>query len=639
MLQTIRDRATGWIAYTIIALLIIPFALWGVNSYFGEPPVVNIAEVGDREISLQEFQLAYQRQRAQLQNLMGGQLDPSLFNETRLRYEVLRQLVDDAVLEQTARDKGLRVGDQQLGQVIRANQTFQQDGRFHRESYEQFLRFQQYTPAGFEAELRASMMANQLRSGLTDSSILTEAEVNRLLSLLKQQRTVSYLSLSTDALQEVELDEAEIETYFEENQQRFTSPEQLKVRYLDLSLDDLTDRVAVDEAQIQVAYEEQRGRFTLPEERRASHILVTTDDDTDPAQARERAETIYQSIVDGSRSFDEVMTEAASADTANLEGGDLGAIAPGMMAPAFEQALFAMDEEGAISAPVQTDFGLHIIRLDEVIDEQVRPLAEVRDELERELRLQAAEPQFFEAAETLANMAFENPDSLEPAAEILDLRVQTSDWLTRESQEGIAALPGVLQAALSPEVLGQNFNSEPIEVNNDRVLVLRLEEYQESAPLTLEEAREQVEQALREMRLREKLQERVAELAELVREGTSLEELAESSAAELSELGAITRDQTGVDRAVATEAFQLPAPAPEGEGEVQRSVGTAPLGEDRRAVVVVTQVAPGDPVEVPEGERETLVERWQSQLGSNQFQSYLDSRRRQMDIVTYSDRL
>jgi len=635
MLQTIRDRATGWIAYTIVALLTIPFALWGVNSYFGEPPVVNIAEVGDREISLREFQLAYQRQRSQLQSLMGGQLDPNLFNETRLRYEVLRQLVDEAVLEQTAREKGLRVGDQQLAQTIHANQAFRRDGRFDQESYEQVLRLQQFTPAAFEADMRSSMLSSQLRSGLTETSILTDAEIDRLLTLLKQRRTVSYLALGTESLGDVTLDEAEIQSYYEENQDSFVSPEQVKVRYLDLSLDALAAQIEVSEEQIQTAYEEQRERFAQPEERKASHILVTIPGDGDPRQARARAEAIHQSIVDGSRTFDEAMAEATSAEAENLEGGDLGTITPGMMAPAFEQALFSLEEQGAISTPVQTDFGFHIIRLDEIVPEEVQPLSEVRDQLERDLRLQAAEPQFYEAAETLANMSFENPDSLEPAADMLGLTVMVSDWLTRESQEGIAAYPGVLTAAFHPEVLGQNFNSEPIEVGNDRVLVLRLGEYQESSPLSLEEARGQVEEALRQRQLQENLEERIAELETQIRDGASLDELAQSSGAEVTELGAITRDESGVDNAVLTEAFRLPPP----DGEGERSVGSVALGGNRRAVVVVTEVTPGDPAEVPEDERESLVQRWQSQLGNNQFQSFLDSRRREMDIVTYSDRL
>lgn len=634
MLQTIRDRATGWIAYTIVALLIIPFALWGVNSYFGEPPVVNIAEVGDREITLREFQMAYQRQRAQLQSLLGGQLDPQMFSEARIRFEVLQQLVDDAVLEQTARAKGLRVGDQHLGQVIRNNQSFLRNGQFDQESYEQFLRMQQHSPASFESQLRASLVAGQLRSGVTVSSILTDNEVDRLLSLLKQRRVISYLQLDTDDPETITLEDAEIEAYFQENQDQFNTPERLKLRYLDLSLETLAQQMTVTEAEIEAAYQEQLSRFSTPEEREASHILITLSDEEGADAARARADEIYQAILEGAQAFDEAMETAASAETMDMEGGELGVITPGLMDPAFEEALFALEAPGEITAPVETSFGFHIIRLDALRAETVEPLDAVRDELANELRQQAAEPEFYEAAETLATMTFENPDSLEPAADMLGLEIQTTDWVSRDSSDGIATLPGVLEAAFSAEVMGQAFNSDPIEIGDDRVLVLRLEEYQESSPMTLEEAREEVEQALRERRLQEQLEEQIESLAEQVREGADLAELAESTDAELIELGEVERDDSSAARAVLTGAFQLPVPA---EGE--RGVTTVSLADNRQAVVVVTEVTPGDPEAVEESERASLVERWASQVGRREFDAFLQSRRRDMQVITYSERL
>ena len=638
MLQTIRDRATGWIAYIIVGLLIIPFALWGVNQYFGEPQSLEVATVGDTTISLQEFQQAYQQHRLRLQNLLGENFDPALFDETRLKQEVLQQLVNEAVLAQAARNEGLRVGDGQLHEVIRAYEAFQQDGAFNPELYQRVLRSQGYSPLGFEESLRSSLVSDQLREGLVASSFVTLDEMNRLIGLLTQKRELSYVVLSLDDyLNQTSVDEAAVEAYFEEHKDRFRSPEQVRLQYLELKVEQLAEHVPVSEDELQAAYQEQIARYGQQEERRASHILVTVPKAADKAEldkARTQAKEIYDAIASGAKTFEQALQEAQTAEAGAIEGGELGVISKGMLDPAFENSLFALEAVGDISEPVQTPFGVHIIRLDEIIPAQVKSLAEVRDEVAQELRQRQAESRFYDAVETLANLSYEHPDTLEPAAKALGLEIAESPWFTRQSSEGIAAYPQVVAAAFSEDVLRRGLNSEPLEVEPGHVVVLRVEGHQEAAPLPLEEARDDIIDQLRNDQARAMLQKEAETLQARASQGESLEALAEEFGGELKQTGLVDRNDATIAGPVLVEAFQLPEP-----DQNQPSVGSAVLDNGDRAVIVVSRVLPGTAQDLEEAERIALEQRLAGQIGVTQFEAFLNSLRQQVEVVTYLGRL
>jgi peptidyl-prolyl cis-trans isomerase D len=305
-----------------------------------------------------------------------------------------------------------------------------------------------------------------------------------------------------------------------------------------------------------------------------------------------------------------------------------------MLEPEFENALYTLETTGDVSAPVQTSFGFHIVRLDNVVDEKVKGLDEVRDELIRELRLSQLEDDFYELAETLSNLSYENPDSLEPAARELDLQVLETQWVTRSSQEGITAFPNVLEAAFSEDVLSNGLNSDAIEVEPNHVIVIRAKEYQEATPKTLDQAREAIVQQLRDTRAREAMNKEAEDLRARAAAGEDLRSLGETFGLEIETTGAVGRNDTEVDRGLLAEAFRLPAPA---EGEV--TTGTAALTNGDRAVVVVKNVVAGNKERYPEAERKSLAQRLTQQAGAVQFQGLLDSLRSQTKIVIYDDRL
>jgi peptidyl-prolyl cis-trans isomerase D len=639
MLQFIRERARGWVAYTIVGLLTVPFALWGIHSYFEGGAPNEIAEVGKAKISLQEFQRAYQNQRQRLQALMGDDFDPDFLEGTRLRQEVLQQLIDEQVLNRAAREQGFRVSDRQLFEAVRALPVFQESGGFDGELYERLLRHQGMTPSMFEEGLRQSLATEQLRTGVIVSALFTPAEQAQLIALLRQQRELHYTVLPLENYQAaVQVDDAAIQDYFANNPTRFVNPEQVQVQFIDLHLERIAEELTVGEEELQAAYQDQAARYSQPEQRSASHILVRLPPNASAAEvetARARARALAERIHSGEQSFEEALREAQADPAGGVEGGELGVISQGLFdSPAFEIALYALEEPGAVSEPVRMPSGFHIIRLDQITPAQVQPFAEARAAVAAELRQQKAENHFYDIIQTLANLSFEHPDTLEPAARALGLTIQDSDWFGRTGDEGIFAHPRVLASVFSDDVLRRGINSEPIELEPGRVVVLRVREHQPAAPLTLEEAREDIVATLREQQAREALSRDIETVRTRVAQGEHLQTLATEFGGEFRDAGLVGRDALAVDRTVLDAAFRLPQPE-----AGQMALGSVILTNGDQAVLGVTQVVPGRLDAFSEEERQILTRQLAQQMGVEQFDSLLASLRQNTKIVTYPNRM
>lgn len=627
MLQTIRDRITSWIAYVIIGLIIITFALWGIGSYFAEPTTPDVAEVNDIPITLQEFQYAFQQQRQQI-----PQIDASF-----LKQIVLQQLINERLLLQTARQQGIRVSDQLLQQAILSQPAFHEDGVFNPNRYRQILRAQNLTEVAFEQSLRMNMMMEQLREGVAGSAFVMPTEMDDYISLLKQQRGLQYLVLPLQQyVQRTTVDDEAIAEYFAENKDRFVHPEQVKIDYLELDLEKLAQTIPVTREDLQTAYEEELAKYTQPEERSASHILITIPPeatDSDIQHAEDRAQAVYADIASGAKTFDQASAELKDAE--GIETGELGVVSKGLYDDlAFETALYDLEASGDVSKPVQTKFGFHIIRLDGIQPETVKPLAEVQDEIAEELQLRQAENRFYDLSETLSNLIYEHPESLEPAAQALDLEIQQSPWFSRQGGEGIAAYPEVVTAAYSEDLLTQGLNSDLIEIDADKLLVVRVREHQQAKPKTLQEARDEIVAELKQRQAREAMAKDAKTIKNRALQGEPLATLAKEFGGEVKQPGLIQRDNTDVDATLLDVAFNLPKPKPDNP-----SLGIASLGDGDQAIVVVNQVIPGKSEDLPETERNLLKQQLAGRVGAALFESFLASLRDEAEIVTYNDRL
>ena len=518
MLQEIRDRAQGWIAWAIVILISIPFALWGIQSYLGigsEPlaATVNGAEITERSLDSQ-----FQRFRQQLRDQLGSAYRPELFDDVRMRKEVLNRMIRDEVLQQASHEMGLRAGNTMVQATILGMQVFQKDGRFDQQTYERSLRMQGLSTAGFEDRIRRALVAEQLVQAVEAGVFVTDRELAESERLQNQTREVSYFVVpAADYVVDGAVSDDEIEAYYASNESSYISPEKAKVEYILLDTATAGATITVNDDQLRGFYENNQEEFGLPEQRQASHILIQVARDAEQtkidealAKIGELAEKIRQG-----ESFAELAEQHSQDPGSAPQGGDLGFFGKGIMDPAFEDAVFAL-EEGAVSEPVRSSFGYHLIKLTGIKAGSVKPYEEATAEIEKAYREYEGERLYFEMAEQLADLSYEDPASLEPAASALGLSIEQSDWLTRDQKSGVLAKPKVLGAVFSEDVLQERNNSELIEIDGTSSVVVRILDHQEASVLPLEEVRDQVTETLSKQKAEQQAeaeaQKRMAEI-------------------------------------------------------------------------------------------------------------------------------
>ncbi len=589
MLQTIRERAQGWFAWAIVILITIPFAFWGIESYlqWGSEPAV--ATVNGQEITERELEIQLQNYRGQLRERLGAAYRPEMFEEAKLRKDVLDNLVRELVLAQATADLGLAASKREIRNAILSEPAFHRGGQFDKATYERALQLQGQSTRQFEERLRQRLISTQLSRLVAATELVTDAELGEAVRLLRQQRALSYVTLPTERFaSDQPVAESEVVAYYEAHPEGFRTPEQVRVAYLVLDADSLGGAGAVTDEDLRVLYEKEAERFRQPERRSVRHILVQVPRGSDEAAqqaARQRAEQVLSRLRQGedfATLAKEVSEDPGSAD----QGGDLGLIERGMMDPVFERAAYAL-EAGVLSEPVQSAFGFHILRVDQVVPEQVKPFDAVKDELAQGARKKQMEGQYFELAERLANLTYEHPDSLEPAGQALGLKVQESDWLSRKGGQGVLAHPKVMAAAFAPDVL-QGSNTELIEPERDamQAIVLRVLEHQEASIRPLAEVRPEIEELIRKERARTAAQAAATALLARVRGGTPLSEAAGDYP--VTSLGLVGRDDPKVPQPVKGLAFTLPRPVAGAS-----SFGETALANGDAVVVAVSEVKDG----------------------------------------------
>lgn len=468
MLHFIRDRAQGWVAWFIVGLISIPFALWGVNSYVTGPSDTIVAKVNSDEITNAQLLQAVQRYREQMRQMMGDEFNPDLFDNAEIRLTVIDDLIEQQLIRSATDELGQRISDRQIAQFIQQTPAFQRDGKFDSEQYQMVLARAGFSPATYESTLRDDLLGQQLIQNVEGSTLVSQVEIERLLKLENQQREIAYGVIKLeDFLGEIELEESDVRDFYNANQSSYTSPEQVSLDYLELSLDTISSQIEVNEEELQQYFIDNKPQFVGPEQRRASHILVSDNDEAEQTLAE------IQAKLEAGETFSD-LAQTYSIDVGSASsGGDLGTIQRDVMEPAFEEAVFALQDVDDISEPIKTEFGYHLIQLTDIDQSSDDEFADVKDEVALQYKRQQSERRFYDKAEELANLTYENPETLDIAAEALALDIKSSGSFTRNGGRGIAENKAVVQAVFSDDVLNQDLNSEVIELSDTRLVVVR----------------------------------------------------------------------------------------------------------------------------------------------------------------------
>ena len=491
MLLAINDRIKGWLGIVIVVLIGLPFALWGISSYFDEGGPMYAAKVNDAEISTNELERTVSLQRQNMLRLYGGTLP---FEDKVLRQRTLTQLINQRVLERVSFDEGYRISDPIVAAKIK--QQFTVDGVFDRARFEASVASFGMSIPMYEDALRNELRVDQMQSAIAVSAFVTNKELNELASLKEQQRDISVLTFDVEKYSSViKPTQEEIQQYYDANRYRFMQPEKIKIDYVEITSELLAKDIKIDETDIQKMYDDYVTSISGREERKARHILLQVSEDK--AVAKKKIQALKQELENGS-DFAELAKKHSQDPASAADGGDLGWVALGEMAKPFEQVLFDLEladsdmsgnSKPVVSDIVETQFGYHLIQLDDIRSEAVEPLAVKRYEIEAELKADIAASMFYDLSERLASIAYENPDSLELVVEELGLEIKTSDEFTRTQGEGIAANEQLRNIAFSALVVEQGSNSDIVEVSDAHVVVLRLNQHIPEKAIPLEEVR------------------------------------------------------------------------------------------------------------------------------------------------------
>ena len=631
MLLAIRERVMGVVGWILLGILFIAFAFFGLNSYMQSSAVNYAAVVNDVEITPRQQQRAYQGLRSRMQELMGDAYNPAMLDEAALKTAALQQLINEELLLQAAESEGFAASDQQVAVRINSIDAFKQDGVFSKEKYNRVLNLQGLSPAGFEWQLQREIISDQLQSGIVQTAAATQDDLQQAYMLQGQQRSFRYITIPVaDFYPQVEVSADEIKQYYDTHTDEFMTPERVRVQYLQLDMDSIAAVNPVDEQALQALYNERSETYVKPEQRHARHILIQLDPDADAASAEAALQKAQDAIrrIKGGEAFAAVAKELSDDPGSADNGGDLGFFSRGLMTPAFEEVAFSLSP-GELSEPVKSPFGYHVIEVLEIQPETATPLEDVREELVELLQAEDRSDLFYERSEILASLTFEQPDTLQAAADALGLEIMESDWISRDGGTGIGENQDIVETAFSEDVLLNGNNSTPVEIGDEQVVVLRLLEHQDAARQPLDEIRETVKQRLTDEKARQLAESKGAELlGSITEQGTTLEETAASLQADVQQAGMVARNASGYPAAVLAKAFMLDAPADDNPAYT----GLA-LPEGDYVILALDEVKQGDLASLPEAARRSAWQEFSRIQGDAEMAAVQETLKSQAKIV------
>jgi peptidyl-prolyl cis-trans isomerase D len=468
----------------ILALIVLPFAFFGIDSYFRSGSGGDVvAVVGDYKITQAEFSQSMRERQESLQRMAGGRVDPAMLDSNELRFAVLDNLVQQRLMFERAARVGLVITDRQIQEIVAGIDAFKVDGKFSYERYEELLKAQGMSPLTFEQRVRQDLITDHAAHPYVASTFVSRSEAAGLLRISEQQREISYFTLTTDRfLPQVKLDADAAKKYYDSHQEEFRTPEQVRIEFVVFSGEGLLAQIQPPVADVRKAYEENLKRFEVKEARQASHILIMADATAESKKkAKARADEIYAQVNKNPKDFAVLAKQNSQDPGSAANGGDLGFFERGSMVKAFDDAVFSM-KPGDISQPVETEFGYHIIRLAGIRAGKAKSFEEARPEIESELKKQLASRKYAELAESFSNTLFEQSDSLKPAADLIKAAPQKSGWISRNGAENaLLGNPKLLQAVFSEDVLKNKRNTEAIEVASGVLVAARVLEHKPSA--------------------------------------------------------------------------------------------------------------------------------------------------------------
>ena len=655
MLQTLRDKTSGWIATVILGLLIIPFAFFGMESYLSPRVDTYAARIAQppswwpsaperwpvsylwktHDIEAQDYRQRLETQRMRMRDEQGDKFDANAFESAENKRKLLDDMIDEQLMRLAAERDGIVVSDAEIRREIQDIPDFQVDGKFDADRYQLLLASQNppQTPRTFEQSVREGMQYSLIPSRLARSGFVTDAELDRLMRLLGERRDVSFVVLPPPQVDTAAVTPAQIQDWYKSHARDYRSPETVRLEYVEVDAGMLPPPV-VDEPALRKRYDEQAAKYSTPEQREVSHILVQVAadaSDADKKAAEARAKTLAEQARAAGANF-AALARANSDDAGSkASGGGLGWLTKGGMPGAFDDAAFAM-KAGEVRGPVKTDFGWHVIKLDQLRAGTRQPFEAVRTQLEQELLEGDRERAFNDLSGKLVDAIYKNPNSLEPAAKSLGLMVQTTPAFPRSGGPGIASDQKVLRAAFSDTLVRDGTASDPIELSPTRIVLIRVIDHKPEAVLPLAQVGDAVVMAIRADRQR-KAAESAADALVKAAKASGLPAAAAAATLAMGEANDVRRGSPVPSREAVEAFFRVPRPQ-----DNLIPVGKTEAG-GQFIVFAIRAVRDGEIGQVTPEERLQLREQLSQASGNQAQEAFVRAARGKYKIKVAEDRL
>ena len=629
MLQTIRDKTSGIVATLFLGAVALVFIFWGAHGLvdFNMGPKTYAAKVDGERIPTETVRRAWQQRQSQLQQMLRNELPPDLVKSQQSA--LLDQFVQESLLKQRASRYGYHVSDQDLAARVMEYPQFQIDGKFSKDRYNAVVRASGLTESQFEAELQSGLLIDQLRNAVVESAFVAPYELDRRYAMEKQEREIDYALIAASSFEATTtITDEQVKKWYDQNQDKYLLPETVNLQYIELTREHAESGIQVTEPALKEYFEQVKDRFTTQERRHGRHILITVGEGVDDAAAKQKAEELTAKAKAGA-DFAQLAKDNSKDPGSAQQGGDLGWAQRGMFVGPFEDALFTMSI-GEIRGPVKSDFGYHVLKLEEVEAGHVKTFEEAHAEVEADFRKDRAQNIFYDESQKLADQAFSALTELDSVGKALNLPVKTVTGFTREGGGEFGGEPSVIEAAFSDDVLDRRQNSPLVTVGEDRALVLRVTDHKAAEPRPLESVSAQIREQLKTQRMREAAAAQGAFAMARLQKGEPWASVA--TALKLTAVGKrfMTRQDTVAPPAIVRSAFL----APNTEfSEAKPYFGGVTTDDGNYAVYAVTQVRNADPSKEAATEKSARKRRAEVQSGQGEFAAYVDEAERTTKIV------
>lgn len=623
-MEAFREMISGRLGKALLALLLLPFALVGIESYFVGGKAAPAATVNDEDIPQSELDKAVEKQKQDILTSMGPGADASRINVAVIREQLLRNLVDEALLKQKAKEDGYLVSDALIARLISEEPSFQENGKFSQTRFEQVLRGVGEDPATFPLRAKDRIAQRQLMSGVVTTAFASRREVESIQRLNTQKRDIHVATVSAaQFLGQVQVSEAEIKAAYLKTPDKFTSEDRVTAEYVVLSPATFLSTVEVSPADLEQRYAEKVKAMESDEQRHASHILIKVDDKTKDADALARIQSLEKRVRAG-EDFAALAREFSQDPGSGANNGDLGMAGRGMFVPEFEKALYAL-KTGEVSAPVKTQFGYHLIKLLEIQKPQVPAMEAIRAELEAEVRQAKSEDQYNEAVEKLDALAYESSD-LRDVAAAYKLTIELTAPFGRRGGEGVAADRKFAQTAFSDDLLKDGKNSSGIRLEDQRTVWLRVKQHDKPALRPLSEVQPQILLGLQFDKAGLMAKSHAEALLKDLAAGKTPAEAAAAHHAQWADFPMVSRASQTPAVDIQKVAFRLSAPK-----SGVWSADVRPLGKDY-AVIAVSKVEE-DTTPLADEQRRQLAQAQGGMYGQQELRDYMEYLRSRAKIV------